>query len=191
MGGMETADPAATSGLPGRPGSDAAAAGDRPGAPSDGDMLALERQVCFALAIATRSVLAVYRPILEPLGLTHPQYLVMLALWGQSPLSVKELGGLLQLDSPTLSPLLKRLEAAGLITRTRRSDDERVLDVDLTGAGRALRQQATGVPPQVIERLGMDIGRLEELHAALTELIGAARRAGADPLPPDAPSPAG
>ncbi len=189
MGGMEAAHPAATSGFPGRSGSGGATAGDRP-AP-DGDMLALERQVCFALAIATRSVLAVYRPILEPLGLTHPQYLVMLALWGQSPLSVKELGGLLQLDSPTLSPLLKRLEAAGLITRTRRSDDERVLDVDLTGAGRALRQQATGVPPQVIERLGMDIGRLEELHAALTELIGAARRAGADPLPPDAPSPAG
>src|SRR5215467_906041 len=82
-----------------------------------GDPLALERQVCFALAVATRSVLAVYRPILEPLGLTHPQYLVMLALWGDSPLSVKELGGMLQLDSPTLSPLLKRLEAANLITR--------------------------------------------------------------------------
>ena len=149
----------------------------------DVDMLALERQVCFALAIATRSVLAVYRPILEPMGLTHPQYLVMLALWGQSPLSVKELGGLLQLDSPTLSPLLKRLEAAGLITRSRRPDDERVLDVELTGAGRALRQQAVGVPPRVIERLGMDVGRLEELHAALTEVIAAARRAGADPLP--------
>ena len=144
------------------------------------DMLALERQVCFALAIATRSVLAVYRPILEPLGLTHPQYLVMLALWGESPLSVKELGALLQLDSPTLSPLLKRLEAAGLLTRRRRPDDERVLDVELTGAGRALRARAEKVPPAVVERLGMDVPRLEELHAALTEVIAAARAAGAD-----------
>lgn len=144
-------------------------------------MLALERQVCFALAVATRSVLAVYRPILEPLGLTHPQYLVMLALWGDSPLSVKELGALLQLDSPTLSPLLKRLEAAGLITRRRRSDDERVVDLELTKAGLALRSRAEQVPPAVIERLGMDLSRLEELHAALTEVIEAARRSGADP----------
>lgn len=147
----------------------------------DGDLLALERQVCFALAVATRSVLAVYRPILEPLGLTHPQYLVMLALWGRSPLSVKELGGLLQLDSPTLSPLLKRLEAAGLITRRRRPDDERVLDVELTGPGRALRQRALSVPGQVIERLGLDLGRLAELHATLTEVIAAARASGAVP----------
>ncbi len=143
------------------------------------DMLALERQVCFALAIATRSVLAVYRPILEPLGLTHPQYLVMLALWGRSPMSVKELGSLLQLDSPTLSPLLKRLESAGLITRRRRSDDERVLDVELTVAGRAMRARAEEVPPAVIGRLGMDVSRLEELHGALTEVIAAARAAGA------------
>src|ERR1700729_265507 len=84
-----------------------------------GDPLALERQVCFALSIAARSVLSVYRPILEAMGLTHPQYLVMLALWGQSPLSVKEIGTLLQLDSATLSPLLKRLEASGYVTRTR------------------------------------------------------------------------
>src|SRR5579871_1894847 len=73
-----------------------------------GDPLALERQVCFALAVATRSVLSVYRPILEPMGLTHPQYLVMLALWGRSPLAVKELIEMLQLDGPTLSPMLDR-----------------------------------------------------------------------------------
>jgi len=146
----------------------------------DVDMLALERQVCFALAIATRSVLAVYRPVLEPLGLTHPQYLVMLALWGDSPLSVKQLGALLELDSPTLSPLLKRLEAAGLITRRRRADDERVLDVELTEKGRALRTQAERVPPTVMQRLGMDISRLEQLHSALSEVIAAARRADAD-----------
>src|SRR6201996_1856929 len=107
-----------------------------------GDPLALERQVCFALSVAARSVLSIYRPILEPMGLTHPQYLVMLALWGQSPLSVKEIGGLLHLDSPTLSPLLKRLEAIGYVTRTRSADDERQLDVELTPAGRRLRVRA-------------------------------------------------
>ena len=95
-----------------------------------GDPLALERQVCFALSIAARSVLSVYRPLLEPMGLTHPQYLVMLALWGQSPLAVKELIEMLQLDGPTLSPLLKRLEAAGLVTRTRDPEDERQLRID-------------------------------------------------------------
>src|SRR5688500_7830901 len=83
------------------------------------DMLALERQVCFALSVAARNVVAVYRPVLEPLGLTHPQYLVMLALWQHGPLSVRELSGLLQLDPGTLSPLLKRLEAAGYVRRDR------------------------------------------------------------------------
>src|ERR1700734_1030408 len=78
-----------------------------------GDPLALERQVCFALSIAARSVLSIYRPVLEPMGLTHPQYLVMLALWGRSPLAVKELIEMLQLDGPTLSPLLKRLWGGG------------------------------------------------------------------------------
>jgi len=148
---------------------------------TEGDLLALERQVCFALSVASRSILAVYRPLLEPMGLTHPQYLVMLALWGESPLSVKQLGALLQLDSPTLSPLLKRLEAAQFVTRTRRLDDERVLDVELTPAGRQLRKQALAIPPAVIEKLGIDIGRLQELHTALTELIAAARLAGVDP----------
>jgi MarR family transcriptional regulator, organic hydroperoxide resistance regulator len=148
-----------------------------------GDPLALERQVCFALSIAARSVLSVYRPILERMGLTHPQYLVMLALWGQSPLAVKELIEMLQLDGPTLSPMLKRLEAAGLITRTRDSHDERQLRVGLTEKGRALRQQALNVPPAVVAKLGMSLGELEELHRGLTTLNDAARRAGVKPLP--------
>jgi DNA-binding MarR family transcriptional regulator len=137
----------------------------------------LERQVCFALSIASRSVLAVYRPLLEPMGLTHPQYLVMLALWGHSPLSVSDIGGLLQLDSATLSPLLKRLEAAGLVTRTRRAEDERQLDVALTEAGRALRADAERIPSAVVDRLGIDLADLESLHAALTRVIAAARTA--------------
>src|ERR1700727_2867220 len=100
------------------------------------DALLLERQVCFALVVASRSVLAVYRPLLEPLGLTHPQYLVMLALWdnansGDEPLSVKDIAGLLQLDSATLSPMLKRLQSQGLITRSRSAADERTTEVEL------------------------------------------------------------
>jgi DNA-binding MarR family transcriptional regulator len=155
-----------------------------PGPPEiPGDPLALERQVCFALSVATRSVLSVYRPILEPMGLTHPQYLVMLALWGQSPLAVKELIEMLQLDGPTLSPLLKRLESAGLVTRTRDPDDERQLRIDLTQQGRALREDALNVPPSVVAKLGMSLGDLEELHRGLTTLNEAARRAGVKPLP--------
>ncbi|AWK74528.1 MarR family transcriptional regulator [Rhodococcus oxybenzonivorans] len=143
------------------------------------DPLALDRQVCFALAVANRAVLGVYRPILEPLGLTHPQYLVMLALWGTSPMSVKEIGSALQLDSPTLSPLLKRLESSGLLTRTRSADDERQLVVELTDAGRALRAQAEKVPPAVVEALGVELSELMELHRVLTRINAAAVKAGA------------
>jgi DNA-binding MarR family transcriptional regulator len=142
------------------------------------DTLALERQVCFALQIASRSVLAIYRPVLEAMGLTHPQYLVMLALWGSSPLSVKEIGTLLQLDSATLSPLLKRLEAGGYVTRTRSRDDERLVLVGLTDSGRRLRGDALGVPPTIVAKLGMEISELESLHGALTRLIAAARASG-------------
>jgi DNA-binding MarR family transcriptional regulator len=148
-----------------------------------GDPLALERQVCFALSIAARSVLSVYRPLLEPMGLTHPQYLVMLALWGKSPLAVKELIEMLQLDGPTLSPLLKRLEAAGLVTRTRDPHDERQLRVDLTPRGHALREDALRIPPSVVAKLGMSLGDLEELRNGLTAINEAARRAGVNPLP--------
>jgi DNA-binding MarR family transcriptional regulator len=142
-----------------------------------GDPLALERQVCFALVVASRSVLSVYRPLLEPMGLTHPQYLVMLALWEHSPLSVREIGDLLQLDSPTLSPLLKRLAASGLITRERNGDDERRLQVDLTTTGRELRSRAEQIPPAVVARLGMELSELTALHAALMKVISAARDA--------------
>src|ERR1700742_695362 len=118
------------------------------------DPLALDRQVCFALAAASRSVIALYRPVLAPLGLTHPQYLVMLALWERSPRTVRDIGEALALEPATLSPLLKRLETAGFLTRTRRADDERALDVELTEAGRALRSEAEKVPGRVVERLG-------------------------------------
>ncbi|MFJ2033120.1 MarR family winged helix-turn-helix transcriptional regulator [Streptosporangium sp. NPDC087985] len=141
------------------------------------DPLNLERQVCFALAVASRSVIGVYRPLLQPLGLTHPQYLVMLALWQHAPLSVKELSKLLQLDPGTLSPLLKRLEASGYIRRGRDSRDERVLEVTLTPEGWKLRSEAEGIPSSVVDRLGMGLEELQELHQSLTRVIAAANGA--------------
>ena len=142
-----------------------------------GDLLALERQVCFALSVAARNVVAVYRPVLEPLGLTHPQYLVMLALWQHGALSVKRLSGLLQLDPGTLSPLLKRLEAAGLLRRERDPQDQRNLALALTDEGRALRAEAERIPAGIVERLGMPVDELMALQGALTRVIGASRQA--------------
>ena len=138
------------------------------------DPLALDRQVCFALAAASRSVIALYRPVLQPLGLTHPQYLVMLALWERSPRTVSDIGATLLLDPATLSPLLKRLEAAGLVSRARSVADERALDVQLTADGAALRSRAKGVPPQIIDRLGLPVAELERIRDDLTKLIEAA-----------------
>jgi DNA-binding MarR family transcriptional regulator len=141
---------------------------------ADIDVLALENQICFALAVASRSVIGLYRPVLEPLGLTHPQYLVMLALWQHEPRSVKELGALLQLEPATLSPLLKRLEASGLVDRRRSAVDERRLDVSLTPDGRALRSRAEAVPQAMIETLGMSRAQLQTVQDALSTIISAA-----------------
>ncbi|MEW1955488.1 MarR family transcriptional regulator [Terrabacter sp. NPDC080008] len=140
---------------------------------SPDELLKLDQQVCFALAVAARNVIALYRPILEPLGLTHPQYLVMLALWERSPLTLREVGRLLSLEPATLSPLLKRLEAAGLVSRERHPGDDRALALTLTDRGRQLRQRALEVPPQVVERLGLPVEDLRTLHAALTRVIAA------------------
>jgi len=141
------------------------------------DPLALERQVCFALSVAARNVVAVYRPWLEPMGLTHPQYLVMLALWQHGPLAVKDLSRLLQLDPGTMSPLIKRLETAGLLRRDRDPRDERALAISLTDRGRALRADAERIPAGIVERLGMDIGELTALQQALTRVIAASQAA--------------
>ncbi|OLF14960.1 MarR family transcriptional regulator [Actinophytocola xanthii] len=139
------------------------------------DPLALDRQVCFALSVASRSVIAIYRPLLEPHGLTHPQYLVLLALWQSSPRSVRDLAETLRHEPATLSPMLKRLEALGYLTRRRDATDERQLAVELTEAGRALRAEAEKIPYRVVERLGMELGELEALHAALTRVLEATR----------------
>ncbi|MGO4602833.1 MarR family winged helix-turn-helix transcriptional regulator [Terrabacter sp. 2YAF2] len=140
---------------------------------SPDDLLRLDRQVCFALAVAARNVIALYRPVLEPLGLTHPQYLVMLALWERSPLTVREIGQLISLEPATLSPLLKRLESAGLVTRDRHPEDDRALAITLTERGRLLREQALQVPPRIVATLGMDVEELQALHASLSRVIAA------------------
>ncbi|MGW3614476.1 MarR family winged helix-turn-helix transcriptional regulator [Micromonospora sp. NPDC005163] len=148
--------------------------------PDGVDPLALEQQVCFALSMAARSVVAVYRPLLEPMGLTHPQYLVMLALWQHAPLSGRDLSRLLQLDPGTLSPLLKRLEAAGYLRRERDTADERSLAVTLTDSGAALRSRAELIPAAIVQRLGLPLEDLRHLHVVLTQVIAAANRPGGD-----------
>ena len=145
--------------------------------PSDDDLLKLESQLCFAIVTAARNVVSIYRPVLEPLGLTHPQYLVMLALWEQAPRSLSELADELAMEPATLSPLVKRLEAQGRVVRARRADDERVLDIGLTDTGRALRAQAVAVPAQIMARVGMDLGQIEAVRDGLAPFAG--RRSGA------------
>ena len=142
--------------------------------PSAVDPLALESQICFALSVASRSVVSAYRPVLEPMGLTHPQYLVMLALWEQQPLALRDLARLLRLDPGTLSPLVKRLEAQGLVTRGRSADDERALSIELTGAGVALREQAESIPGRMMARLDVTRDELVLLHRTMAKLIAAA-----------------
>ncbi|NUT21916.1 MAG: MarR family transcriptional regulator [Hamadaea sp.] len=139
-----------------------------------GNELTLENQVCFALYSASRAVTAVYRPILEPFGLTYPQYLVLLVLWENDPVTVKRLGEELMLDSGTLSPLLKRMIAAGLVTKERSSADERSVLVRLTPAGRALRDRAASVPAQVAAATGLTPARLRELRTTLREIAATA-----------------
>ncbi|MFE7767203.1 MarR family winged helix-turn-helix transcriptional regulator [Streptomyces sp. NPDC057438] len=115
----------------------------------------LDDQLCFALYAASRAVTARYRPLLDELGLTYPQYLVMLVLWEQDSISVRDLGTALQLESSTLSPLLKRLEAGGLLRRERRTDDERSVAIRLTEAGARLRERARTVPVDIGEAMGL------------------------------------
>ncbi|WP_246036549.1 MarR family winged helix-turn-helix transcriptional regulator [Sinomonas susongensis] len=145
------------------------------GEPQAEEDLLLERQLCFALSVASRSVVAAYRPVLEPMGLTHPQYLVMLALWERSPRTVRDVSEALLLEPATMTPLLKRLEEAGLVTRSRQAGNERALDVALTPAGRALREKALAVPVTMMARLGITREEAEELHRSMMRLITAAQ----------------
>ena len=134
------------------------------------DALRLDSQLCFALYAAARAMTQAYAKLLTPLGLTYPQYLVMLVLWEEDGLAVRQLGERLELDSGTLTPLLKRLEAAGLVRRARDRADERMVRIHLTPAARGLRQRARGVPRAVACSAGLRVPELARLRTELRHL---------------------
>lgn len=138
----------------------------------DNDLL-LEQQLCFALTVASRSVVGAYKPVLDKLGLTHPQYLVMLCLWESAPRTLRNISEALAQAPATISPLLRRLEEAGFVTRQRVDGNERSLAVGLTPAGADLRQQALAVPGLMMARLGLTREQVGELHSSMMALIAA------------------
>lgn len=137
----------------------------------------LHRQVCFSLYSASRAATAVYRPLLDELGLTYPQYLVLTVLWENDGVTVRDLGRSLELDSGTLSPLLKRLETAGLVQRRRSTADERRVSIHLTDDGRALREKALHLPQRVAEAAGLEPEELLALQDTLAKVTAALRAA--------------
>jgi DNA-binding MarR family transcriptional regulator len=148
--------------------------------------LQLDHQLCFALYSASLAMTKLYKPLLAELGLTYPQYLALLALWERDGLQVSELGARLFLDSGTLTPLLKRLEAAGLVQRQRSSDDERRVHIHLTGSGRALKARAAQVPGCILQATQCSLGdvveltqRVQALRDRLASPAAAARTAAA------------
>ncbi len=152
----------------------------RTSAPGADPMLALDNQLCFALYASSLAMTKLYRPMLAPLGLTYPQYLVMLVLWEHGRQSVNQIGQALQLDSGTLTPLLKRLAANGLIERRRDPADKRRVLVDLTPAGVSLRTQAREIPRALFCRMGLTPDEIRHLQSAL----GTLRRHLGEPGPP-------
>lgn len=139
-------------------------------APTTDDLLKLDNQLCFAVYSASLAMTRLYKPLLEKLNLTYPQYLVMLALWERDRLMVSELGAQLSLDSGTLTPLLKRLEANGLVARLRDVADERRVHVTLTAAGRKLKARAAGVPACLLAASQCSISELVDLTRQLQSL---------------------
>jgi MarR family transcriptional regulator, organic hydroperoxide resistance regulator len=144
--------------------------------------LRLDSQLCFSLYAASRAMTAAYGPLLAPLGLTYPQYLVMLVLWENDGTSVKEIGERLQLDSGTLTPVLKKMEADAFVTRARDEKDARVVRITLTRAGKALERKAKELPKALLCQFGIDlpaVARLREELTALTQTLRAANAAAA------------
>lgn len=138
--------------------------------------LSLSNQVCFPLYALSRQVTAIYQPLLEKMDLTYPQYLVMLLLWEEQMLTVKELGCKLLLDSGTLTPLLKRMEEKAIISRNRRQSDERVVEITLTPAGQALKEQALAIPDQLQCCLKMSDEELIHLGTLLQDALQKIRK---------------
>ena len=139
--------------------------------------LRLEHQLCVALHNATRAITGCYRPLLDEIGLTHSQYVVMLVLWEHDTMMLRDLGIMLHLDSATLSPMLKRLERTGLVTRERGADDERMLHVTITDAGRHLRQHASAAQQVVEQATGLDGNTLAALRDQLNDIAARTRSA--------------
>ncbi|KEO84978.1 MarR family winged helix-turn-helix transcriptional regulator [Tumebacillus flagellatus] len=133
--------------------------------------LLLDNQLCFALYACTREVTRLYRPLLEELGLTYPQYLALLVLWEEGEATVKHLGERLFLDSGTLTPLLKRLESAGLLTRERSRADERVVIIRLTDAGRELKARASEVPHKLMCKSNLALDEYHRLKNEFNSLL--------------------
>jgi DNA-binding MarR family transcriptional regulator len=144
---------------------------------NEDDSLRIDRQLCFAVYAAGHAFSAAYKPMLEPLGLTYPQYLVLLVLWEKDGLNVKEIGARLQLDSGTLTPLLKRLERAGYLRRRRDPENERQLRVELTEVGRSLRERAGAARASIVCALGGSEDRIQELRHALDGIVPLLRAA--------------
>lgn len=147
------------------------------------DRLSLDSQLCFSLYTASRALTGFYRELLEDLGLTYPQYLVMLVLWERGPLTVKELGRALHLDSGTLSPLLRRLQGAGLITRERADEDERVVRVAATEDGGRLRERAHSIPDALLCATELSTERARALRESLDAVTRAVEGRGERALP--------
>jgi MarR family transcriptional regulator, organic hydroperoxide resistance regulator len=135
--------------------------------------LSLDRHLCFALYSASRAMTSAYRPVLTEMNLTYPQYLVMLVLWEEGRVTVGRLGERLALDSGTLSPLLKRLEANGFVRRERSLDDERLVDVTLTPAGKRLERKAQCIPERLFSSTGMTEQQATDLRNAVRQLTDA------------------
>lgn len=136
------------------------------------DVLKLENQLCFPLYACAREVVKLYHPYLTELDLTYTQYIAMMVLWEHKKCSAKELGEKLYLDSGTLTPVLKNLEAKGFVHRYRSSEDERVLMVEITDAGEALRHRAVSVPEQVAECVALDSDEAMQLYSLLYKILG-------------------
>lgn len=134
--------------------------------------LLLDNQLCFALHSTSLLMTKVYKPLLQALGLTYPQYLAMMVLWEEDGLTVGEISSRLLTDPGSLTPLLKRLEAEGLLSRTRSREDERVVVVELTDAGRALQDEAKGIPQCILGASGLELEQLRKLQADLIALRG-------------------
>ncbi|MBB6730464.1 MarR family winged helix-turn-helix transcriptional regulator [Cohnella zeiphila] len=137
----------------------------------DEDLLKLDNQICFAVYACAREITKLYHPLLQPLGLTYTQYIALLALWEKDGVTVKELGRRLYLDSGTLTPLLKKLETSGYLTRTRDPEDERNVRIELTPQGRSLKRQACAIPEKLFVQAGVTAEEAANVHGQMMELL--------------------